>query len=567
MTKPFKYAIALLTAAALVLFCLSFLRQDPALTKRSEARKAERHLIAREHVLDRYCKAILSGKQELGEMKDLPEDLVIYHYKSDTLHCWMNQFPIANDAVSTVYSHYRLHHLLGPDQVYTAPLAYLDSDQSYVNLGSGWYFIKYYRQEEDNIIGAVCVKREYPQESLAYANEVNPHLKLDKRFTTAPLSAASGVTVSSASGKPLFSIVETTRSHYSYGGFPLHWVAILLLAIAAFLLHLSQRSRLSLSIYLAVITLLALWARHLAHICDPSDPFFSPLTYAGNNLLDSLASLLTINTYIFMAAMGLFLMRVPLLKWYRTLHKRGRALCAAAGIAAVVLLAWYINFALRSLIFNSNISLNLARVHTISIYSIVCLVSFAMLFLALLHALQVAITTIAGRRVHNVASWSFLLPYLVVVSLYCTLTIYSANIKKEFNSNKVWTDKLSVDRDLSLEMQLRMVESGIKSDQLIAMLSFWPNGGTDVIRNRILERYLFRSFSTRYNLSVTTCNSATQLIIDRNTPAVNCLGFYSDELRKYGVPLTPSSSFFFMNNFNGQTSYLGVFTYVNYDTL
>ncbi|MBR5034289.1 MAG: HAMP domain-containing protein [Bacteroidales bacterium] len=567
MKKAYKYAIILLTVLAAVLFCASFFKQDPALGKRSEARKAERHLIAREHILDRYCNAILSGKQNLDEVADLPDDMVIYHYKSDTLHCWMNQFPVANDAISAVYSQYRLHHLLGPDQVYTSPLAYLDSDQTYTNLGSAWYFIKTFCQDEDVIIGAICIKREYPQESLAYANEVNPKLKLDKRFTTAPLSVASGVTVNSASGRPLFSVVETSRSHYSYGDYPLHWIAILLLVIAAFLLHLSLRNSYSLMAYLGIITLLAVWARHLAHTCDPSDPFFSPLTYAGNNILDSLASLLTINTYIFLVAMGLFLMRVPLLKWYRRQGRQGKILCAVVSVAVTVLLAVYINYALRSLIFNSNISINLARVHTISIYSIICLVSFAMLFLALLHSLQLTITTIAGRRVHNVSSWSFLLPYLAVVSLYCTLTIYSTSIKKEYNSNRVWTDKLSIDRDLSLEMQLRMVESGIKSDQLIAMLSFWPNGGTDIIRNRILERYLFRSFSSRYNLTVTTCNSATQLIIDRNTPAVNCFGFYSDELRKYGVPLINGSSFFFMNNFNGKTSYLGLFTYVNYDTL
>ena len=567
MKRAYKYAIIVLTVLAVALFTASFFKQDPALRKRSEAHKAERRLIAREHILDRYCNSILAGKQDLGDVNDLPEDMVIYHYKRDTLHCWMNQFPIANDAISTVYSQYRLHHLLGPDQIYTAPLAYLYSDQAYTNLGSAWYYIKTYTQEEDFIIGAICLKREYPQESLAYANEVNPRLKLDKRFTTAPLSVASGVTVSNAAGTPIFSVVETSRSHYSYGDYPLHWVAILLLVIAAFLLHLSLRNKYSLMAYLGVITLLAVWARHLAHTCDPSSPFFSPLTYAGNNLLDSLASLLTINTYIFLVAMGLFLMRVPLLKWYRSLNKQGRILCAVASVAITVLLAAYINFALRSLIFNSNISINLARVNTISIYSIICLVSFAMLFLALLHSIQLSITSIAGRRVHNVASWSFLLPYLAVVALYCTLTIYSTSLKKEYNSNKVWTDKLSIDRDLSLEMQLRMIESGIKSDQLIGMLSFWPNGGTDIIRNRVLERYLFRSFSSRYNLTVTTCNSATQLIVDRNTPAVNCLGFYSDELRKYGVPLTTGSSFFFMNNFNGKTSYLGVFTYVNYDTL
>lgn len=567
MKKSYKYAIILLTVAAAVLFCISFIKQAPVQVKISEAHKVEKRLAARERILDRYCNAILSGKEILDNFADLPEDLVIYHYKNDTLHCWMNQFPIANDAIKVNYSLYRLHHLLGPDQAYTAPLAYLDGDQSYTNLGSVWYFIKTYRNEDDYLIGAICIKREYPQESLSYANEVNSHLKLDRKYTTAPLSVASGATVKSISGKPLFSIVETSRTQFSYGNYPLHWVVIALLLLAAFLLHLALRNGKSFGVYLATITLLLLWARHLSHIGDPSLPMLSPLTYAGNNLLDSLASLLSINAYIFLVSTGLFLLRVPLLKWYRSLGRGWRSACAAVCAVATVLLALYIGFTLRSLILNSNITLNLTRISSVNIYSIICLVSFALLFVSLLQWLQMSVTAIAGRRVINLFNWKYLLIYLAAISLYCTVTIYSASLRKEFNSNKVWTDRLSVDRDLSLEMQLRMIESGITNDQLIAMLSFWPNGGEDIIRNRLLERYLFRSFSTRYNLSVSTCNPATQMVIDRNTPAVNCIGFFSDELRKYGVPLAGGSKFFFMNNFNGQTTYLGVFTYVNYETL
>ena len=68
---------------------------------------------------------------------------------------------------------------------------------------------------------------------------------------------------------------------------------------------------------------------------------------AGNSLLDSLASLLTVNSYLFLVSMGLFLMRAQLLDFYRHLSKTGRLVCAAASVTALVFLAIYINFALR----------------------------------------------------------------------------------------------------------------------------------------------------------------------------------------------------------------------------
>ena len=567
MKDKFKYSIILLVAAAAALFVASFIKSDPAHEMRSEAESLERSLQRREAILDRYCEAVLSGRVQLRDEADLPEDMVIYHYKGDTLHCWINQFPISNDAIKPNPGNYRLHHLFGPDVAYTSPLAYLTSDQAYINLGTSWYYIKNYSQDGDRMIAAILIKNEYPQESLRSANKINPHLKLESKYTTAPLSIGSGAIVHSSAGKPLFSVVETSGSHYSYGYYPLHWTVILLLVAAAFLLHMGLRNRRSFIVYAVVITLLAARARSLAHICDPSGPFFSPLTYAGNSLLDSLASLLMVNSYLFLISMGLFLLRAQLLDFYRHLSKTGRLVSAAASVAALVFLAVYINFALRSLIYNSNITLNLANITRVNIYSIICLVSFGLLFVALLHALQMCITTIRGKRKPNLYSWKYLLFYILAVALYTSLTIYSTSLRKEYNSNKVWTDKLSVDRDLSLEMQLRMIESSIKGDQIIALMSFYPNGGGDIIRNRILERYLFRSFSSRYNLSVTSCGAATALIIDRNTPAVDCYSFYADELAKYGIQLAPGSSFFFMNNYNGKTSYLGVFTYVNYDTL
>ncbi|MBQ4021894.1 MAG: HAMP domain-containing protein [Bacteroidales bacterium] len=144
------------------------------------------------------------------------------------------------------------------------------------------------------------------------------------------------------------------------------------------------------------------------------------------------------------------------------------------------------------------------------------------------------------------------------------VTVYGK--EKEMRTNLVRTNRMAVERDLSLEIQLREIENPIASDQLIGMLSYWPDGGTDIIRNRILERYLYSNFSQKYDIAVTTCESNSKLLIDQYTQVVDCYDFYSDEIARYGVQLAPTSRFFYMNNYYGKTVYIGLFTYMNYQT-
>ena len=100
MKKPFLYSVVALVAIAAALFAASFVKSDPIQKMESEAVATERNLIAREQILDRYSEAVLSGQAELRDETDLPEDMVIYHYKGDTLHCWINQFTINNDDIT-----------------------------------------------------------------------------------------------------------------------------------------------------------------------------------------------------------------------------------------------------------------------------------------------------------------------------------------------------------------------------------------------------------------------------------------------------------------------------------
>ena len=553
-------------AAAAIIFAVSFFTSNTSRRIKNEVAKVERRLQRREAILDGFTAKVLEGREDLADSHALPEDMVIYHYHHDTLHCWVNQFPIGNDDIRIRFSDYSLHHLMWRDIANATPLAYIPEGESYVNLGSGWYFVKVYMSEDERLISAIHIKDEYSLESLSYANKTNEHLRIDSKYTTVPLSTDSGAIVRSKSGQPLFSIVSTSRTGYFQQEYVLHWLVILLLLCAALVYVYSAKTRRSYVTFAIAAILLAVWARNLSHISDLSRTLFSPLTYAGGWLFDSLASLLICNLLVALLILGLIPLRARMLAWYKGLKRRGRAACAVLATSGTILTALYIHFTFTSLIFNSNVSMNLARLTGISIYTILCYASFGLLFLALLHCLQFALTAIAGRHATDVFRWRNILIYLLLVSAYTLTAVEITGVKKDFNANKVITDRLAIDRDFSLEMHLSMIENGIRNDQIIAALSFWPESGGEVIRNRIIERYLFRSISNKYNIIINTCTPSSQIILDRNTPAVGCMQFYHDEAERYGSRLFPGSDFYYVNRYNGHSSYLGIFTYVNIDT-
>jgi hypothetical protein len=112
----------------------------------------------------------------------------------------------------------------------------------------------------------------------------------------------------------------------------------------------------------------------------------------------------------------------------------------------------------------------------------------------------------------------------------------------------VWANRLEVERDLGLEIQLRSVEEDIASDQLIATLVNNLNTQA-IIQNRIAEYYLPRT-RQGYNLSVKLFNDK-----DRGG-----LAYFNNTLRT-GTPIAEGSNFLFLTDSNGRSRYAGTFAF------
>jgi len=555
-----------LAVTAMLAFLLSFIAPVSQRLDERQVARVERHLHKKQKVMEKYVRQV----QELSVdewilLPGFPEDMVLYRYNADTLQSWVNEFSISNDEVDVAPLWYRLH-FMSNDNLFNTPLAYITDRESYVNLGLSWYVVKAYTSGKTKIITGIRIKDEYPSDNMDIISKVNPSLGLGKGLTTSTLEVNNGLFVHGSDGTPLFSIVPASASSIVYRDYTLRFISLLLIIVAVFWFHFNERSKFSLAVTLIVLTLLMVYSLFLFGRVDSDSMIFSPLLYAEAGWFNSFAQMLATHLYLILVIMSAFLVRKTIYKKILAMSVKERRWIGAAFVAATVLFAAYIHMTLRSLILNSGIVLPLYRITELSIYSILSYIFYALLFLALLFLIHISSNILELRKKFSVTSLKGIVIYSAITALYTVTAVTVYGKEKEIRTNLVRTNRMAVERDLSLEIQLREIEGQIASDQLIGVLSFWPDGGTEVIRNRLLERYLYSNFSQKYDIAVTTCESNSKLLIDQYTQVVDCYDFYGDEISRYGVQLAPTSRFFYMNNYYGETVYIGLFTYINYQS-
>jgi len=547
-------------------FLLSFIAPVTQKIDGRQAARVERNLLKKQKQMDRYVRMVKEMPvDEWILLPGFPDDMVLYRYNADTLQSWVNEFSISNDEVDVPPLWYRLH-FMSNDNLYNTPLAYITEKDSYVNLGLSWYVVRAYTNGATKIITGIRIKDEYPSDDMQIMSKMNPTLGLGKGLTSSTLDVNNGLFVRGADGSPLFSIVPASDSSIVYRDYTMRFISLLLIIFAVFWYHFNKRTRTSFLITLVTLTVTLVYSTFLFRNVDTGAELFSPLLYADARWFNSFANMLAFHLYIVLVIMAAFLIRKTFYRRVLSMETKKRKALGVSMVIVTVLLILYIHLTLRSLILNSSIVLSLYRITELSVYSILSYLFYALLFLALLFMLQMTLAVCGKHDKFHITSLKGILIYSLITALYTASAVSIIGKDKEIRTNLVRTNRMAVERDLSLEIQLREIENQIASDQIIGMLSYWPDGGTDVIRNRILERYLYSNFSQKYDIAVTTCESNSKLLIDQYTQVVDCYDFYSDEISRYGVQLAPTSRFFYMNNYYGETVYIGLFTYINYQS-
>lgn len=490
----------LATAVVLVVAFLAF-RPSPADTIKA-AQRTEKALGKRMAALDSYIESALAeGDIWIGSL-GLPEDMVIYRYIEDTLQSWCNQFPVRNDDITGKLVIQRLSR---PRENISSPLAEVRDEPSFVNYGLKWYLVKSASRGTVKVIAGLEIMDTMDEE---VSNGANPRLDPGNGYSIVPLSENGGSLVS-LGGTPVFKVVSESIT----GQGPFTSPALL-------------------------------------------SKLFSPTTYADGKVFNSLGALLIVSLAIFLGICLLFSFRKRMLK---RILSRNRSkvwlvlhiVCLTMMLAGVLL---YIHFIFRSIILNSSITLELYKLNELSVYSLLIYITLAALMVAVpLLGLMIAapLKELTGITVDPLSRTSRII-LSIIFGAYLVTMAGILGFNKERDRINVLANRLSMDRNISLELQLRLMEDKISSDQLIASLASIPNSNS-IIANRILESYM---------VGLSQDNDLIVELFPENEQNPAAIAYFT-RMVSGGTPIADGTRFRFWRDTGGNSFYTGDFAYYN----
>ena len=541
---------------ALILFVLSLANNNAVSNTDKVAVETASRIEKRLTALEGHIQTALdTDRKELILPEGMPEDMVIYRYINDSLQSWSNQFSIINDNISSLLVFQRLTDRRS--QI-VSPLTDVTDEISYLNLGPKWYLVKSVSGAGgQKVIAGLEIKNTLIDDARRNENGVNPHLKLPGKYSVLPLTHSGGSAVE-IDGKPLFKILyDGSQATPFFDNSMLRWVAVILFAFAIVMFLAGHRTLKVFAAATIILTLLFLMSYVWGIQMNGSVELFSPIIYADGPVLFSLGSLLLINTYITMMVTCLFLIRnriTAMARSSRIHYRRNLLIFGVCVIILSILTISYTQLTLKSLLLNSNISIELYRWNTNILYTVIVYMSYTgLLFciLLMLQCLRPVVKEFIGYR-YDMLSTRTLILFAVICSAYFTIISSQLGFRKETDRVTVWANRLSVDRDLSLEIQLRSVEESIAYDQLISALSYLEST-EGMIQNRISEYYLHRARQS-YNLQV-------RIVRDNDIAGLS----YFNGLLRTGTPIAYGSRFIFLTDSNGRNSYAGLFRFYTPD--
>lgn len=545
---------------SLLLFLLSVTLRITSESAEKTAIDLSEKIEKRLGILERYADEAISGDHTKWlQLDDLPRDMVIYRYVYDTLQSWSNQFPVGNDDISTRLVIEKLSNLRSG---ISSPLAEIPESASYMNLGPKWYIMKSkYDGRSCRIIYGLEIQNTLLVNRQNSESGVNPALKLPKKYVVTPLNHAGGVPVF-INGEPLLKVIsETTRDIPFPANILLRWIALIFFVLAVmtyFWRHPSLKTFPVAVLVLAAASGVAYsWGLQLRNIMA----IFSPGIFAGGTVLFSFGALLIMNCFVLCYLICIYLCRKPFLrKMLSTGKLRSKIIYTGLIMLTFIAACIYIHLTLVSLIMNSGITLELYLWFNLSYYTVAVYVSYiALLFctMLLLQLLRPVVHELTGIK-YNVLSRKWFLGFAIFCALYMTVTAGVLGFRKEQDRLMVITNRLAVDRDLSLEIQLRSIEDGIASDPMVASLSELERSDM-IILNRLNENYLYR-VSQDYAVTASICRDNAVRHFSGSGQGEPCLDYFGRKFMS-GTPISPDSRFRFVYDEFGNSMYLGSFIY------
>jgi two-component system nitrogen regulation sensor histidine kinase NtrY len=458
---------------------------------------------------------------------------------------------------------------------------------TFVKLNNGFYEV--IRKDYANgftVIGMIPLYFNYPinNQFLAEGFNFKPPLLMNLKIASTPTNN----TIKSYDGEVLFSTIIDQSKEIRCPPF-LWWIQFL-----GILLLISSGIRLSANYFKqdddwkgGFVLLLTLLIGAFIHYSPfllyvHHTPLFSSKIYASSSFISSLGILLVFSILAFLIA--LFVNRfliLPKISISNTILGDVFAFLMYVFIGVIFVVTSLI---IKSVVDNSTISFDFYNFYTLSIYSLIGLIIFALWFVVLYISCRkliagtmsisiIKILAIAGISIVLVffifqtlnlqgfsAFWLTLfyalivayfifserdllklnfINYLLIISIFAGTTahiITSHNESNQFNKQKAYISELLFERDFSEEFELLEVTSELAEDNFVKRNFSFPYLSDFSVEELILNKY-FTEFQSRYNIKIYLFNANQlplkgELDLDYNT----LLSLYNDRSQNIVSP-------------------------------
>lgn len=499
--------------------------------------------------LDKYILQV--SNSEIGQTA-IPNDIVIYKYVNDSLKQWHNQFTVINDDIS---ARHEIQRLANSKSRIVSPLSNVTDALRYMNFGAKWYLVKSYKPtSSEKIIAGIEVRNTLISDLYESGNGVNPHFKLPDAYTILPLHHSEGYPII-IENEPLFKVANNPDVPVNaFNTSILTWIALLFMAAAAVLFLARHRSfKVYILVILALLSTAAI-AFILGYRQSDSITLFSPSIYADGGFFFSLGALFITNTFVILFNCCTYLLRrraILIIRQSKTNVDLKKIIYGIIILLYILGSIIYTHTSIKSLIENSSLTMELYRWNPNVGFTILAHLSYAGIFISILLLIQMLRPVVwkFTKIKYNIFSHRSLTIAALVWAVYMSVISGVLGFIKEEDRVKVWANRLAVDRDLSLEVQLKAIEENIASDHTLLSMTGQDANDKTILR-RIREHHL-NKLDQAYILNM--------MIIKE--------GDYSSDLSRIekiinnGTPISENSHFFFIQEKGLDCSYAGVFTF------
>ncbi len=473
-------------------------------------------------------------------------------------------------------------------------------------IGNRIYISKIIKEGKYKTIGLLLIKKAYPFENKYLKNRFNNNLKIPNNYNIT--FKHNNLEVKTKSGNFAFSLIKEKKYKSEFLLYFLN--LIFFISIIIFLNGINNFTQTILKnnsntkfLFSSTLISILFWFL-ITQIREPniifSSPIFSSFNFAQGDFLPSLGDFILITIFILFSAYNYF-------KFYKIptntkpTYKTNFLL-----ITIPILLLFYTIFLLlfNSLIFNSNINIQLFDLKNLNLYSLLFYLSISLLLLAFViytdktiriistiiplkkavillitlfifevilyyfalfqyNAISIIyiftlITTLLyiyyNQKKHS--NWTIIL-LVILSSAFTGIFATSKSAEKEKEQRKLFAVGVSSDRDYVAESQFADFEYKLINDLKLGELVKSPTDNTEKIYKHIKKNY-FHSYWSKYTPNITICGSAKYF--NPENEISYCDNYFNRLISDYGRTIA-GSNFKFLDIQDGRIHYFKSFNY------